>query len=185
MDKLKVAVIEGTKRVQRRSIMVANLVVAEANKLPELSAELIDPVSLSLPGEGYLPGFFDQHYRDVVAAADALIIVTPEYNHSYPSSLKRMLDSANKEYKHKPAGIIGVSDGPWGGVRAIEALLPPLRALAMVPIVRDVHFPRVPELFNEDGSFKEAEAYKPRFEKFFAELIWMAKTLKSGREQNG
>ena len=40
--------------------------------------------------------------------ADALVIVTPEYNHSFPGLLKHVLDSCLKEYIHKAVGVVGV-----------------------------------------------------------------------------
>jgi NAD(P)H-dependent FMN reductase len=47
--------------------------------------------------------------RQKMTTADALLIVTPEYNHSFPGLLKHVLDSCLKEYIHKAAGIVGVS----------------------------------------------------------------------------
>ena len=47
--------------------------------------------------------------------ADALVVVSPEYNHGYSGLLKHVLDSCLKEYIHKAVGIVGVSAGPFGG----------------------------------------------------------------------
>jgi NAD(P)H-dependent FMN reductase len=41
--------------------------------------------------------------------ADAIVVVSPEYNHSFPGLLKHVLDSCLKEYIHKAAGVVGVS----------------------------------------------------------------------------
>ena len=56
--------------------------------------------------------------------ADAIVIVVPEYNHSFPGLLKHVLDSCLKEYIHKAVGVVGVSAGPFGGARVIQHLLP-------------------------------------------------------------
>jgi NAD(P)H-dependent FMN reductase len=71
--------------------------------------------------------------------ANGLILVVPEYNHSFPGLLKHVLDSHLEECIHKAAGICGVSAGLFG-VRMIENLLPVLRELGLVTIFLDVYF---------------------------------------------
>ena len=75
---------------------------------------------------------------DTMRRADGYIIVTPEYNHTYPGLLKHVLDLNYKEYLHKAVGVCGVSAGPFGGVRAIEALLPTFKAFGLSSIVADL-----------------------------------------------
>jgi NAD(P)H-dependent FMN reductase len=75
-----------------------------------------------------------------ITKADALVIVSPEYNHGYSGLLKHVLDSCLKEYIHKAVGIVGVSAGPFGGTRVIENLLPVMRELGLVTIFWDVNF---------------------------------------------
>jgi NAD(P)H-dependent FMN reductase len=116
-----------------------------------------------------------------VTRADALIIVVPEYNHGYPGLLKHMLDTNLKEYIHKTVGICGVSAGPFGGTRVIQNLLPVMRELGLVTIFWDGNFSSVQTIFDEFGKLLE-EAYIRRLEKFFKELIWMAKVLRYGRQ---
>jgi NAD(P)H-dependent FMN reductase len=63
-----------------------------------------------------------------------LILVVPEYNHSFPGLLKNVLDTNLKEYIHKAVGVCGVSADPFGGERMIESLLPVLRKLGLVTV---------------------------------------------------
>ena len=114
--------------------------------------------------------------------ADALVIVAPEYNHGYSGLLKHVLDSCLKEYIHKAVGIVGVSAGPSGGSRMIQNLLPVMRELGLVTIFWDVNFSSVQKVFAADGALQD-EAYIRRIDKFLNELLWMAKTLRHGREQ--
>src|SRR5262249_39938517 len=114
--------------------------------------------------------------------ADALVIVTPEYNHGYCGLLKHALDSCLKEYIHKAVGIVGVSAGPWGGTRVVEHFLPVVRELGLVNIFWDVNFANVHKVFDGNGALLD-QAYLRRIDKFLNELIWMAKTLRYGREQ--
>lgn len=59
--------------------------------------------------------------RKRIAAADAVLIVTPEYNHSFPGPLKTSIDSLRDEWKAKPVGFVSYG-GIGGGLRAVEAL---------------------------------------------------------------
>src|SRR5438132_4522118 len=113
--------------------------------------------------------------------ADALVVVSPEYNHGYSGLLKHALDSCLKEYIHKAVGVVGVSAGPYGGTRGIQDLLPVLRELGLVTIFWDVNFSAVHAVFDEAGALRD-QAYLPRIDKFLNELVWMARTLRHGRE---
>ena len=79
-------------------------------------------------------------FSAMVARADGLILVVPEYNHSFPGLLKHVLDTNLKEYIHKAVGVCGVSAGPFGGARMIQSLVPVLRELGLVTIFSDVYF---------------------------------------------
>jgi NAD(P)H-dependent FMN reductase len=56
-----------------------------------------------------------------IDAADAFVVVTPEYNHSYPASLKHAIDMAYGEWNAKPVAFVSYG-GISGGLRAVEAL---------------------------------------------------------------
>src|SRR3989441_2301905 len=111
----------------------------------------------------------------------ALPIFSPEYNHGYSGLLKHALDTCLKEYIHKAVGVVGVSAGPYGGTRGIQDLLPVLRELGLVAIFWDVNFSAVHTVFDKAGALRD-QAYLPRIDKFLKELVWMARTLRHGRE---
>jgi len=184
-DRVVIAVLEGTVREGRKSLAVAQWVAEFGRKQPNVEIILVDPKDLNLPGDGDNPNTGDPHYIEVTRRADAFVIVTPEYNHSVPSSLKRMLDSEGADYRHKPVALVGVSNGSWGGVRVCEALLPICHTLWMVNIKPELYFPRVQDIFDESGTMKPE--FEPRYIKNtqaqYDELIWMARLLKAGRQQ--
>lgn len=180
MQPLFIPVIEGTTRPNRLSIHAAKLVV-EVGKTMGVETMLIDPNDFHLPFDGNDEPQIDPKYRDVCARADAFFIVTPEYNHSIPGSLKRLLDSELKNYSHKPVAFGGVSDGQWGGVRAIEAVVTTIRGMGLVATSKDVQFPFVDKLFDTNGKLLD-EKYIERIKRTYRELIWMAQALKWGRE---
>jgi NAD(P)H-dependent FMN reductase len=176
-----IPVILGTSRQGRMSEHVAKFVVEEVAKCEGVETEFIDirqiPISTKDAGESIK----DPKFSATVMRADALIIVVPEYNHSYPGLLKRVLDTNMKEYIHKAVGICGVSVGPFSGTRVIQNLLPVIRELGLATIFWDGNFSSVQTIFDESGKLLE-EAYIRRLEKFLKELIWMAKVLQYGRQ---
>jgi len=183
-EQLVIPILLGTVRQGRESEKVARLILGhiQAN-YPEIETVLVDPRDLFLPNDDEGTDLADHNpfWRDLIIRSDGLIIVTPEYNHSFPGSLKRALDVLLKEYIHKAVGLVGVSSSWTGGLRVIEALLPVARELGLAPTFTDLNFPRAQEAFNEDGTPKDEKTYA-RIDGFLTELIWMSKTLRYGRE---
>ena len=178
---LSMPVILGTARKGRMSEHGAHFMVRQIEKRNGVKTELIDISNLPMPVDDAGDGIKDPAFSEKMAMADALVIVTPEYNHSFPGLLKHILDSCLKEYIHKAAGIVGVSAGPFGGVRAIQDLLPVIRELGLVNIFWDVNFGNVGKVFDESGKLLD-EAFVSRADKFLNELVWMAKSLRYGRD---
>jgi NAD(P)H-dependent FMN reductase len=181
MKPLQIAVLAGTTRVQRDSIHAARLVAEVGREQEGVEITFVDPVDFQFEGDGNDPEGKNPRYTEIVKKAEAFFIVTPEYNHSFPGSLKRMLDSELEYYIHKPVAFAGCSSQRWGGVRAIEALVTTTRELGLVATFTDMHFPQVATLFDADGQLIDP-AYRKYIATSYAELIWMARTLKWGRE---
>ena len=179
---LFIPVILGTTRRGRMSAAAAALLVAEIGKRPGVTTELIDISTVPMPVDDAGEAIRDPGFSERMAAADGLVIVTPEYNHGYPGLLKHVLDSCLKEYVHKAVGLVGVAAGPFGGTRVIENLLPVMRELGLVTIFWDVNFSRVQDVFDASGQLKDP-AFRRRIDKFLRELCWMSRTLRYGREQ--
>src|SRR5215510_960979 len=148
---LSIPVILGTTRKGRMSRHAARFIWEEVRKREGVITELIDIAELNLPVDDAGEAIKDPRFSTAMERADALIIVSPEYNHSFPGLLKHVLDSCLKEYIHKPAGIVGVSAGTFGGARMIENFLPVLRELGLVTIFWDVNFRNVDKVFDSEG----------------------------------
>ncbi|TMC21606.1 MAG: NAD(P)H-dependent oxidoreductase [Chloroflexi bacterium] len=181
MEKLFIPIVEGTTRPKRESIKPARLIEQVGKTIDDIEVLLVDPNDYHFPFDGNDEENKDPRYAELTKRADAFFIVTPEYNHSFPGTLKRMLDAELKNYIHKPVAFAGVSSGSFGGARAIEALLHPVREMGMVATFADLYFPRVQDLFDETGEILD-KAYIKRIHRGYEELIWMAKVLKWGRE---
>ncbi len=178
---ITIAVLAGTIRERRESIKAARYVAERGRQLTDVEIILVDPIEFHFPADGLDDK--DPRYSEITAKADAFFIVTPEYNHGYPGSLKRMLDSEYDNYHRKPVALAGVSNGSWGGVRVCEALLPVCHRLGLVNIHPEVYFPRIQEVFDENGQIspEHAEQYEQSIARAFEELIWFASILKTAR----
>lgn len=183
MDKLLLPVLLGTNRKNRNSVHAAKWLLGEMAKLPDIETRFFDVADFALPHDDYGQGLKNlfPEWRDTIIQADGLVIVSPEYNHGYPGSLKAVLDLLLKEYIHKAVAFVGVSAGPWGGTRAIEAMVPMVRELGLSPTFTDLNFPKVQKVFDAEGKLLD-QAFEKRAKDFLDELIWMSRTLKWGRE---
>jgi NAD(P)H-dependent FMN reductase len=183
VDKLLLPVLLGTNRKTRNSVHPAKWLVSEMGKRPEIETKLFDVGDFALPHDDYgqeLKGLFPE-WRDTIIKADGLVIVSPEYNHGYPGSLKAVLDLLLKEYIHKAVAFVGVSAGPWGGTRVIEAMVTMVRELGLAVTFTDLNFPKVQRTFDADGKLLD-QTYEKRAKDFLDELVWMSRVLKWGRE---
>ena len=175
-------VIIGTPRQGRLTEPAANFVFGEVSKRTDIKTELIDIRKIPVRADDEGEALKDKQFCATVQRSDGLIIVAPEYNHSFPGLLKHVLDTNLTEYVHKAVGVCGVSAGPFGGARMIQSLLPVLRELGLVTIFWDVYFGNAGKLFDPATGQITDPAYIHRVKKFLDELVWMARALRHGRE---
>jgi NAD(P)H-dependent FMN reductase len=125
---LKIAVIIGSTRPNRKGKDVGQWVFDTIKDRSDAEFELVDIADYNLPllDEPMPPshGNYSQEHtiRWSVKMAwfDAYIFVTPEYNHSTSGALKNAIDFLYKEWNNKSAGFVGY--GNAGGIRAVEQL---------------------------------------------------------------
>lgn len=108
-------------------------------------------------------------------AADAFIIVTPEYNGSYSPAMKNMFDHFPKQM-HKAFGIVTASDGAMGGMRASQQLQLLVNALFGIGSPYMLVTPQVTKKFDESGKLID-EAFKSNIDTFAHEFIWLAERV--------
>src|ERR671933_1985559 len=98
-----------------------------------------------------------QHLRAAIAAADALLIATPEYNSSIPGQLKNAVDWASRPLatnvlRNKPVAVVGASTGAFGAVWAQAELRKVLAATGARVVDAGVAVGHAPTRFDEDGA---------------------------------
>ncbi|MGB3867777.1 MAG: NAD(P)H-dependent oxidoreductase [Xanthobacteraceae bacterium] len=115
-----------------------------------------------------------------VAAADAYVFVTPEYNYSPPPSLINALDYVYNEWNYKAGGIVSYG-GVSGGLRAAQALKLTLTTLKVVPPPEGVGIPNVAQLVDADGVFKSNDLINAAAGTMLDELARWTSALRSLR----
>lgn len=122
-DTLRILGIAGSLRQGsfNRALLRAAIELAPANVTIE-TCEIgdIPPYDQDVQSQGYPPP--TARFREAIAAADGVLIVTPEYNYSIPGVLKNALDWASRApaqpCDQKPLAIMGASGGTSGTMRA-------------------------------------------------------------------
>jgi NAD(P)H-dependent FMN reductase len=153
-------VVAASTRPGRRGLAVADWVRRLAEEHGGFDVELVDLAEVGLPvfDEPHHPRlqrYVHQHTRDwsaTVARGDAFVLVTPEYNHSFPAGLKNALDFLSVEWADKAAGLVTYG-GVSAGLRASSALKPVLSALRMVPVVEAVSVPFFAQFLDDEERF--------------------------------
>jgi NAD(P)H-dependent FMN reductase len=110
-----------------------------------------------------------------IFAADAYILVSPEYNGSYTPALKNLLDHFPKQH-HKPFGIVTASTGALGGIRATQQLLLLVPALFGIASPYLLVVPGVDKKFDKEGNLVD-ESFHHNVHNFTAEFLWLAESL--------
>ena len=176
MRPLRLPVLLGTNRKERRSVFAARWLVSEMRKRDDLKTRLFDVADFALPQYDYGQEIKDSfpEWREAIVAADGLVIVSPEYNHGYPGPLKAVLDLLLREYVHKAVAFVGVSAGPWGGVRAIEAMVPMVRELGLAVTFTDLNFHLCKRLLIRRASSWIRHLSKERKTSWMSWFGWLA-----------
>ncbi len=179
---LFIPILIGTARDGRLSKYAAQFVLEEAKKDSRFETELVDVKDVLTHIKTIRPEDMQESpWKKIMERADGLIIVSPEYNHSYPGELKLLLDELYHEYARKPVGICGVSNGILGGARMAQSLRLVMIALEMVPIKNTLYFLNSKTLFDNEGRMIDS-SFVNKAKIFFDQIVWYAEALKLARE---
>jgi NAD(P)H-dependent FMN reductase len=183
-DRLRVAIIIGSTRQGRFAPTIANWFAAEAEQRPDMTIDLIDLADAGLPE--MLSGQRSPEVEAItsrLAEADAFVVVTPEYNHSFPAPLKSAIDWHSKEWQAKPVAFVSYG-GMAGGARAVEQLRQVFAELHAVTVRDTVSFPGVWEQFDSDGSPKNAERSVRAANTMLDQLAWWGHALRDAKSKH-
>jgi NAD(P)H-dependent FMN reductase len=188
---LNIKIILASVRDGRFGDKPAKWIFGHAKKVDGIKVELLDLKDYQLPiftdatSPSHVIGKYGKKEVDAwakkIAEADGFIVVTPEYNHGYPATLKNNIDSIYKEWNKKPISF--VSYGSTGGARVVQQLREVAIELQMSPIRNSVHIMNPWFLTEKDGSLKAGvlDAYDQNAQNLLTQLVWWAKALKEAR----
>jgi len=182
-DSLHLAILIGSTREGRFAPTVANWFAAEARRRAGLILDVIDLAETRLPdvlGGNPSPNVAAVAQR--LARADAFVVVTPEYNHSFPAPLKTAIDWYSKEWQAKPVGFVSYG-GVSGGLRAVEHLRQVFAELHAVTVRDTVSFHGVWAHFDPTGQPKDPSRYARAAKSMLDQLAWWARALREARAE--
>lgn len=109
-----------------------------------------------------------------------IVVITPEYNYSFPGALKNILDVTLKPWSRKPFALVGCG-GASGGLRVIDALRQVVAGVGGVTVPQHMQVQWVAKTFGPEGPLAEPEEWAKRADHLLAEFEWYAKALQAAR----
>ncbi|AZM53106.1 NADPH-dependent FMN reductase [Streptomyces sp. WAC 01529] len=182
---LRVAVIVGSNREGRFGPIVAEWLLARVRERSDLTVDVVDlaesdlPTSLSFNPPAAVAAELAK-VTPKLAAADAFIVLTPEYNHSYPASLKNLIDWHKAEWEAKPLAFVSYG-GLSGGLRAVEHLRPVFAELHTMTIRDTVSFHNAGALFDDQGNHRDPSAADAAAKAMLDQLAWWGWALRAAK----
>ncbi|MGN5633863.1 NADPH-dependent FMN reductase [Streptomyces sp. AC154] len=188
---LSLAVITASVRDGRLGPTPAGWFARRARARAEFDVHTVDllahPLPLVLPAPGQEPPAEAVAHRDALRAAlarsDAFVVVTPEYNHSFPAALKNALDWFLTEWAAKPVGFVSYG-GLAGGLRAVEHLRPVFAELHAVTVRETVSFHTAWEAFDGEGEPLDTRNSEGAADLLLDQLHWWGSALRNARAEN-
>ena len=189
---LRIAVVLASVREGRRGEPLARWIHGLAAARPGVEAELLDLRDWPLPPyalrdtpavaeRSYAPGSLERRWAERISAADGFVVVTPEYNHSFPGQLKCALDAVYAPWNHKPVAFVSYG-GFAAGARAVEQLRLAAVELRMVPVRDEVNV-RLPGYAADERGHPADPLYGKKAQALLDDLLWWARVTRDGRER--
>jgi NAD(P)H-dependent FMN reductase len=177
---LSIPVLLGTPRRGRMSEPVARFVLSQVAALPGVETRLFDVRELGLPTDDAGEAIKDPAFSTAMMHADALVVVTPEYNHSFPAPLKNLIDWHRAEWQAKPVAFVSYG-GVSGGLRAVEHLRQVFAELHAVSIRDTVSFHNAGALFDGDRRHRDPVAVDAAAKTLLDQLVWWGQALREAK----
>ncbi|MFD4181503.1 NADPH-dependent FMN reductase [Rhodococcus sp. NPDC058514] len=177
-EPIRLEVIVGSVRVGRFAPVVAEWFLRRARAHQAFDVGVLDLADIALPAD-LSGGAESDAFRERVEAAEAFVVVTPEYNHGYPAALKNAIDSAKEQWRAKPVGFVSYG-GLSGGLRATEQLRQVVAEVHMVSIRQTVSFHQARKRFGPDGETGDGAAIDGSA-RLLDQLAWWSSALRTAR----
>ncbi|MCP1727651.1 NAD(P)H-dependent FMN reductase [Natronospira proteinivora] len=178
-ETIRTAVIYGSSRQSRFCDRVVAWAAEQIWSRPGFEVALVDP-ALRVPVDEGPPS--PEALQQTLVWADAFVVVTPEYNHSFSGALKSFVDSAFSAWQGKPVGFVSYG-GISGGLRAVEQLRLVFAELHAVGVRDTVSFANPWERFDSEGRLTNPEMAEQAMDRLLTRLAWWARALARARRE--
>jgi len=174
VEPLRIAVIIGSTRQGRAGDRVGNWAAEVARRRSGVRVDVVDLADYRFP-----PRYPDRPTAEVrrfvarVDRADGFVVVTPEYNRSFPASLKQAIDYAYDEWHAKPAAFVSYGHRSEG-VYAVEQLRAVFTELHVMTMRDNVGVNLLDDPLDNEHRRRAATA-------MLDQLIWWATALRDAR----
>jgi NAD(P)H-dependent FMN reductase len=176
---LRLAVIIGSTRQGRAGAAIARWFATHAEERDEFDVDVVDLLEVPLPDRmPEVPTPEQAAWSTRVDRADAYVVVTPEYNHSFPAALKHAIDFPYQEWAAKPVGFVSYG-GVARGLRAVEQLRLVFAELHAVSM-RDGVSIALPDGLDDAGWVRDPHAAGAA-KTLLDQLEWWAAALRTAR----
>jgi NAD(P)H-dependent FMN reductase len=173
----RVMIIVASTRDGRKGLPVARWIEAEVGKDADWEIDPVDLKTVNLPmldepEHPRLGKYIHAHtkaWSAMVGAADAFILVTPEYNFFAPPAIINAIDYLSREWAYKPMAFVSYG-GLSGGTRAVQALKPLLTSVRIVPITEAVNVPFFTQFIDTEDRFVASKQNETAAQTMLAEL---------------
>ncbi|WP_406267586.1 NAD(P)H-dependent oxidoreductase [Streptomyces sp. NBC_00191] len=182
---LKLAVILSSNREGRFGPVIADWFLSRTAGRDDFAVDLIDLADADLPTTlSYQPGSAARaalaKVSPKLSAADAFVVLTPEYNHSFPASLKSLIDWHFTQWQAKPVGFVSYG-GISGGLRAVEQLRQVFAEMHAVTVRDTVSFHNAATHFDGEGRHKDPAACDAAAKVMLDQLAWWGNALRTAK----
>lgn len=179
---VSLAMVIGSVREGRFGPTVARWFAEQVKNAGIFDLDVIDLAQIEVPTQPLTNHECAVDFRARIASADAIVIVTPEYNHSFPGTLKNAIDLARGEWFAKPIALVSYG-GIAGGLRAVEHLRHVFAELHAVTIRETVSFHNAHGAFDAQGQPLDEQGSQEAAVKMLHQLSWWAEALRMARER--
>ncbi len=176
---LRIALVVASTREGRFGPVLARWFASAAAARTDLELTVLDLADADLPAHWtHDPRPRTRAFVRRLAEADAYVLLTPEYNHSFPASLKQAIDISGQVWARKPVGFVSYG-GLSGSLRAVEQLRLVFAELHATTIRETVSFHRFP--FDEAGRPHDTDGAGKAAATMLDDLVWWAGALRTAR----
>jgi NAD(P)H-dependent FMN reductase len=186
----RLQIVIASTRPGRVGLPVAEWFTGRARAHAGFALDVVDLAELALPfmdepNHPRLRRYEHQHTKDWSArvdAADAFVLMLPEYNYGYTAPLKNAIDFLHHEWHYKPVGFVSYG-GIAAGTRALQLLKSVLTGVKLVAVTEAVNIPFVRQFLDDDDVFHPNEVLEQAADAMLDELVRVEAALRPLRAQ--